>query len=339
MSLKNYKNLTVKVYHGYGHAARLIIFGHVLRNSPAYNDNFSKGIFKNFLRLLQLFLVKPVPKVTVSIMSGENKLTTETASDGFFKFEWEMEDVDAGWHEVTVNCEDKEGNIITTGIGSLFVPHITQYAFISDIDDTVLMSYSATIIRRLKTLLFKNPSTRKSFPEVTDHYQQLALSHTTPDISNPFFYVSSSEWNLYDDIIHFFRLQKLPEGVLLLNQLKRWFELIKTGKTKHDGKLIRIVRILETFPNQQFILLGDNSQKDPFIYQSVAEKYRNNIFAVYIRNIRSSRKNITNTILEDLETKGILTCQYENSYQSIQHSIENGLIDNDFIQKKRMSER
>lgn len=47
----------------------------------------------------------------------------------------------------------------------------------------------------------------------------------------------------------------------------------------------RIVRILEVFPNLKFILLSDNSQRDPQIYASIRHKYPGKITAVYIRNM------------------------------------------------------
>ena len=79
---------------------------------------------------------------------------------------------------------------------------------------------------------------------------------------------------------------------ICLNIIKKWYQLFKTGKTKHQGKLIQLVRILEAFPKQRFILLGDNSQKDPEIYAAVANKYPDRITAIYIRNISSKKKFI-----------------------------------------------
>src|SRR5205814_145836 len=79
---------------------------------------------------------------------------------------------------------------------------------------------------------------------------------------NPFFYISSSEWNLYDFIVEFARKNEMPAGIYLLNQLKRFTQLLKTGQGKHSGKFTRIVRIMEAFPRLRFILLGDSSQQD-----------------------------------------------------------------------------
>ncbi|MDQ7948555.1 MAG: App1 family protein, partial [Pedobacter sp.] len=205
-------------------------------------------------------------------------------------------------------------------------PHITQYAFISDIDDTIMVSHSATIGRRLRELFVKNPRTRKTFPSLTKHYKLLAKAHAAPDQPNPFFYVSSSEWNLYDYLVETFRFNELPEGAFLLNQLKRWKNLFGTGKTGHEGKLLRVMRIIDAFPNQQFIFFGDNSQQDPMIYQAIAAKYPTNVVAVYIRNIRPSRTAETEEVLGKIAADHIKTCLFTHSDEAIAHSTQIGLI-------------
>ncbi|MGF1923741.1 MAG: phosphatase domain-containing protein, partial [Bacteroidia bacterium] len=172
----------------------------------------------------------------------------------------------------------------------------------------------------------KNPRTRKTFGSVKTHYQLLANAHTEADQPNPFFYVSSSEWNLYDYLVEMFRYNEMPEGTFLLNQLKRWKHLLKTGKTGHEGKLLRVMRIIDAFPNQKFVFFGDNSQQDPAIYHAIAEKYGQNIGAVYIRNIRPSREELTKTLLAQMEKRGIHTCLFKHSEEAIAHSKKIKLI-------------
>ena len=101
---------------------------------------------------------------------------------------------------------------------------------------------------------------------------------------------------------------------------------IKTGKTGHMGKMLRIVRILDTFPKQQFVLFGDNSQSDPAIYASLAAKMKGRIHAVYIRNIRSSKSSETAKILEEISQTGVCTCLFNHSNEAIEHSKKIGLI-------------
>ena len=131
---------------------------------------------------------------------------------------------------------------------------------------------------------------------------------------------------MYDYLVETFRFNKLPEGTFLLNQLKTWTGLFKTGKTGHEGKLLRIMRIINTFPNQRFVFFGDNSQQDVLIYQEIAEKYPSKIIAVYIRNVRPSRVEQTKVLLQKIEKNNIATCLFEDSKRAIIHSKVIGLI-------------
>lgn len=318
---------SVKVYHGYGHAHNLVVYGHVFSSKARFSQVYSNNFFVNIIHLIRLFIVKPAPFVRVRL-NFEGQLVNQTTEyDGFFKFEWKAaQDLPAGWHGVTVEALDEQDHVLAKGSGAVYVPHITQYAFISDIDDTVMVSHSASIGRRLRELLIKNPRTRKTFPDAQTHYQLLARSHTSASQPNPFFYVSSSEWNLYDYLVEIFRFNRLPEGAFLLNQIKRWTDLLKTGKTGHEGKLLRVMRILDAFPNQKFVFFGDNSQQDPMIYATIAEKYPANIEAVYIRNIRKEKELLALAMLEKIAAKGIRTCLFNDSNEAILHSRKIGLI-------------
>jgi len=321
------KSVSVKVYHGYGHTQNLVVYGHVFKHKAKTKQVFSNNLFINIIHLLKLFILKPYPFVKVRLQFFGQTIYNKTEGDGFFKFEWSAEtNIPAGWHDVTVEALTDDDQVLNVGTGKIYVPHITQYAFISDVDDTVMISHSATIGRRLRELFIKNPHTRKTFPNASSHYQQLALSHTSANQPNPFFYVSSSEWNLYDYLIETFKFNKLPDGAFLLNTLKRWKDLIKTGKTGHEGKLLRVMRILDAFPNQQFVFFGDNSQQDPAIYSAIVEKYPQNIEAVYIRNIRPEKEEETKLLLQKIESQKVYACLFNNSEEAIKHSKAIGLI-------------
>jgi len=316
----------VKLYHGYGHMHDLLLYGHVFKSKTVSRKRYSKNVFSNILYLLRLFFVKPVAHVPVQLRWQNQAMENKTELDGFIKFEWaSAASVPAGWHPVEVRHQ--YGNEIITGTGELFVPHRTQYGFISDIDDTIMISHSATLFKRLRILFTTNPHTRKIFDGVQKHYQLLALSNTTAEAPNPFFYVSSSEWNLYDYLEDFFSYNNLPRGAFLLNHVKQWKELLQTGKTKHEGKLIRVTRILQAFPHQQFILIGDNTQRDPVIYKAIAEKYTSRIHAIYIRNVVAGDEKNTRELLDQLQHQtGIHTCLFATSNEAIAHSRAIGLI-------------
>ncbi len=276
--------------------------------------------------MLRLFMVKPAPCADVELEWKGSRHKVQAENDGFFKFEWEdSEPFDKGWLEVKVAAYLNQ-NLIATATGHVYVPEETQYIFISDIDDTFLISHSGNLRKRLFVLFTNNARSRKPFEGVVRHYQLLQLSGTTKSASNPFFYVSSSEWNLYDYLVEFMAVNRLPKGVLLLNQLKQFSQLLKTGQNNHQTKFTRIVRILEAYPKHRVVLLGDSSQQDPYIYESVVKHFPQQVHAVYIRDIHKKKKTVAAEVLKKIESAGVPCCFFQHSSDAILHSIKIGLI-------------
>ncbi len=316
----------VKVYRGFGSATCLSTSGHVLNLSPLSRKHYRKNILLNVFAVLRLFFVRPVSGVTVRLKE-QPEIATQTDADGFFRLDWSPESpLSAGWHSVMVELITDNQTVITESEGRICVPDSTKYGFISDIDDTFLISHSATIMKRLLVLLTENARSRRPFAGVVRHYQLLAEAQTDERTANPFFYVSSSEWNLYDYILEFANQHQLPEGVYQLAQLKRFSQILATGKTKHATKLDRIARILTAFPDRQFVLLGDDTQQDPVIYSEVVRHYPGQIRCVYLRKLNLKNRENTLARIAEINAAGIDCCYFEHSAEATEHSRQIGLI-------------
>ncbi len=321
------RGVQIKVYNGYGHTTRMVLYGHVLKMGPKPMMRYRKSVVRNAIALLRLFMVKPYGGVDVLLRWEGREFYAKTDTDGFFRFEWHDEPpLKCGWHDVEVVVRSPEGVVHEAGPGSVYVPHPTQYGFISDIDDTFLISHSAHMGRRLKVLFTQNARSRKPFEGVVRHYQLLALGNTLPEAPNPFFYVSSSEWNLYDYILEFSTVNGLPRGVFMLNVLKQLGQIFKTGQNNHHTKFARIVRILEAYPTQRFVLLGDSSQQDPYIYASIVSHFPRRIHAVYIRDVHEPNRQKVSEVLTRIEASGVPCCFFQHSDEAILHSQRIGLI-------------
>ena len=318
--------VTIKVYHGYGHAEQLGMHGHVFKLGPLPRKKYRKSFIHNTLALLRLFIVKPFENVDVELHWMDKSYYTKTDKDGFFKFDWKNNSsLLQGWHDVIVQASNNHQTIAESK-GHVYIPHDTQYGFISDIDDTFLISHSSNLRKRLFVLFTQNARSRKPFEGVVKHYQLLAGTNITPESPNPFFFVSSSEWNLYDYILEFATINEMPKGVFLLNQLKLFNQLLKTGQNNHQTKFTRIVRILEHYPKQRFVLLGDSSQHDPYIYEAIVSHFPKQIHAVYIRDIYAKNKQKAADVLYKIESKGVPCCFFQHSSDAILHSKKIGLI-------------
>jgi phosphatidate phosphatase APP1 len=314
----------VRVYRSFGTPDRWTVQGHVLRLSPLPRKRYRRNWLTNTVALLRLFMVRPWPNAIVRL--AETGQTTQADTDGFFRFEVDLPAPrNPGWHPVTVELitmyDHDQTRVLASGTGQLLIPHPTRYGCISDIDDTFLISYSARIIRRLTVLLTRNAHTRKPFAGVVAHYRFLATLGTSGGQANPFFYVSSSEWNLYDALLIFSEHNGLPDGIFLLSQIKRLSQVLQTGGTKHMTKLDRIARVLATFPQQRFILLGDDTQADPMIYEEVVRHHPDQIRAVYVRQVHAPHRARTQNLLDKIRATGIPVCYFAHSADALTHSL------------------
>jgi phosphatidate phosphatase APP1 len=325
---------TVKIYHGYGHNNSLTIFGHVFRVSPFPRRKYRQSFLRNALALLRLFLIKPFGGVEVELEWKGKVHHAKADSEGFFRFEWEdSEPYEKGWKSVKINAYE-DGALLASGTGRLLIPHPSQYVFISDIDDTFLISHSANMRKRLYVLFTQNARSRKPFDGVVRHYQLLAQTGVTNETTNPFFFVSSSEWNLYEYILEFASVNHVPRGVFLLSQLKRFSQLLKTGQNNHGTKFTRIVRILQAFPNQRVVLLGDSSQQDPYIYEAIVKHFPKQVHAVYIRDVFERNYGKVAAVLQKIEAAGVPCLLFKHSEEAILHSVKIGLITAEAAEEK-----
>ncbi len=319
----------VKVYPGYGDTDEILVYGHVLTMGPTPRKKYTDSLLINMFSFIRLFIVRPQANALVRLEWNGEIHETRTAADGFFKLEWKpVNPVMVGWDSIRVSyiSDDGSNSVIADSVGTLFIPHASRYSFISDIDDTFLISHSSNLRKRLFILFTKNAQSRKPFDGVVKHYQLLAEAGATNDIPNPFFYVSSSEWNLFDYIKEFCRKNELPRGVFLLNQMKQFKDFLKTGQGKHAEKYVRITRILKAFPHHKYVLLGDDSQQDPKIYASIVRDFPGKIFAVYLRRILQKNESTTKRLIEQMETSGVHCSYFIHTAEAIAHSKKIGLI-------------
>lgn len=330
-SLRLTQQPTVKVYRGFGNEKQLTIFGHVLRQSALPRKKYRDIDVVNLLAVLRLFLVRPYPHALVRVYAGNQFQEVQTDATGYFRVDFSLDSpLPPGWHPVRAQLISQTltpEKVLAEGEGKLLIPHPTQLICISDIDDTFLISHSATMAKRLQVLLTENAHSRVPFEGVVAHYKLLAEAGNGPNTQNPFFYVSSSEWNLYDYIREFSVQNQLPDGVYLLSPLRQLREVLKTGRGNHHTKFDRIAQVMQTYPDRQVILLGDDSQQDPAIYKSVVEQYPGQIRVVYIRQIHARNKTRTQAIVEKIKANGVPCCYFAHSAEARQHSVDIGLTD------------
>ncbi|OYQ47164.1 App1 family protein [Flavobacterium aurantiibacter] len=317
----------LKLYRGYANENQLLVMGHVFKPTTKADYDFQKTKFRNARSVIRMFRQKTASNFDVYFKHDGRVIHTKTLDDGFFQFCIPLDnDVGYGWitYEVSIKSEGTH----VTQKGSYIRPFEGNLGFISDIDDTFLISHSRNIFKKLYILLFKNVNDRKIFSDVVAHYQALSTAgRNNKTEQNAFFYVSSSEWNLYRFIVQFAELHQLPRAVLLLKDIKQsLFDFLITGRGNHDHKFEKIKHILEFYPKLNYTLLGDDSQQDAELYERICKMFPVNVQAVYIRQTGKLPKQKVTIAIQNMSLMGVHTCYFTNSKEAIAHSKSIGLI-------------
>lgn len=323
-----YVKLNLKIYRGYANKEKIILIGHVFKKNIPDKYGLDKSRMRHAWSVIRMFTIKTIKNAEVKLQFGDKEYRTKTLDDGYFQFTIPFTGpLKNGWHPVKISVyhegvsKQKEGEFIK--------PHPGELGIISDIDDTFLISHSGNIFKKLYVLLTKNIHKRKVFEGVVSHYKLLdKAGRNKGEKSNVFYYVSSSEWNLYHFIVNFMKLHALPKGVLKLKSIKSGiFDFLSSGQGDHDHKFYKIKHILEFHPELKFILLGDDSQQDTYIYERICKIFSENVTAVYIRQTTSSHKTKTTLLLKNVESLGVKTCYFKKSSEAIAHSRKFGIIE------------
>lgn len=317
----------LKLYRGYANEEELIVMGHVFRPTTKAEYDFQKRDFGNARRVIRMFRIKTQANAEVFLHFENQTIRTKTLEDGYFKFCIPLEtETGYGWMPYRVSLHHHGDEISEED--SFIRPHIGKLGFISDIDDTFLMSYTRNIFKKMYVLLFRGVNDRKVFEGVVPHYQALARAHQLEeDKTNAFFYVSSSEWNLYRFIVDFTKLHQLPRAVLLLKDIKTsLMDFLVTGRGDHNHKFEKIRHIIEFYPGLHYTLIGDDSQQDPFLYESICKIFPVTVKAVYIRQTGRSKKPKALRAVENMASLNVETCYFRDSSEAIEHSRSIGLI-------------
>lgn len=322
-------------YRGFGSHAS----GEVSITGALYED---KGLEKpegknspreNILAMLKRYSGDQIPGARIKIQLGDKQKQRLTEENGIFKTTMPLNETGTErktkwilyYAELLDQIGSEPNNFRVQG--EILIPGTdVSYGVISDIDDTIMISHSTQTLRKLRLMLTHNSRTRKPFPGVEAFYRALHQGVNSKS-KNPFFYLSSSEWNLYDLIDDFCSYNQFPKGVYLLREINPGLlNIWKQGGGNHEHKFDKIIRLFKMYPNLSFVLVGDNGQHDPEIYARVARIYPQRIKAIYIRTVRKKKDRHMIKLIEEMEELNVQMVFTPDTINAAQHAESINLI-------------
>jgi phosphatidate phosphatase APP1 len=326
-SIGKLDTLKIEPLYAFGNEKVMFFKARVVESYRQSKPSAHKNYFQNLLAAIRRYAGSSVPDAKVEISYHLQNAILESDAEGIIHCTFKHADENIPENDFIISRLIPEEGIrpereqVKTRVLRYHSQH--PVGIISDIDDTVLISHATRIGKKFWLSISKNAYTRRPFPGVSDFYKALSDNN-----KNPFFYVSSSDWNLFDLIRDFLNYRDIPAGPLLLKDLHVDLRNIwKSGGGSHQHKLEKINMILELYPGMKFILIGDSGQHDPELYAEVIENHPGRIKAVYIREIRiikEQRRKLLEAKIKDPAGPGIVFVK--NTEQAMQHARNHGII-------------
>lgn len=312
-------------FRTYGTRRRLHVHGRVLEDEGITGASDDDQFFHNLKNMLLRYESDEVPGAKVTVCLGDARVTVESDEEGYFEAVLEgfsEDELTTPWTEVQVLLDGHEEvrpacvRVVDDG---------ASFGVISDMDDTVVKTGATTLFRQLRTLLLNNARSREPFDGIARLYQAFEQGRDGGG-KNPIFYVSSSPWNLFDLFEEFLAYHEIPLGPIVLRDFGiAPGKLVKRDHLAH--KVAAIERILETYPDLRFILVGDTGQKDAWVYRRVACDHPDRILAIYLRDLAPDRATPSIEDIErELEAEGVPMLRVATSAGAADHALEQGYI-------------
>jgi len=293
-------------FFGYRSQNRLTISARALRAGRPGTDAFARrGRLQAMRTMLAQFASREVPGLAVRLelrAPDGTALNREglTDGEGYVRFDVELA---PGWpllrdpvwevaclHWLTADGPQCiEGYILAPGT-------TTRLGVVSDIDDTIvetgITGGPRAIARNWRRVLAELPDERIAVPGADVFFGALGggavlaepggAGTRYPATHRPFFYISSSPWNLFSYLVAFQQSRNLPLGPLLLRD---WgLNRATLGSDSHGAhKRAALDALLAFYPDMRFALIGDDTQGDLPAYADTVQMNPGRVAAVFIR--------------------------------------------------------
>lgn len=318
-------------YRTYGTAQRVYIKGRVLEDKKITSAGDKDTILNNLLNMYKRFESDEVQGAELKVVLGDEEHSVISDQEGYFVLDLNPVTPIVNenlWHRIPLYLQNApipfEKNVqVHTEV--MIPPVDAEFGIISDIDDTVIKTAATSMLAMGKTVLMNNARTRLPFAGVAEFYKALQLGRNGKR-NNPFFYVSSSPWNMYDLLKDFLDFNQIPAGPLLLRDIGFGGEsALRGGHMGHKFKEIK--QILEAYPGLKFVLIGDSGQEDPKIYREVVKQFPDRVLAIYIRDVQLPERekiavDVSKSLLEDKVEMVIV----DNTVEAAEHAAKINLI-------------
>lgn len=324
------RSVMIMPYQGFGNGKELFFPGRVLGDRDIGKSEPEDSRWRNFKRMYKRFMTWQIPEAKVEASFDGITKSATTDDKGYYEFRIELPDPMTDhnpWQIIEVKLVNKVIKNQKPPMVHCYVfvpPENVEFGVISDIDDTIVPTGATRMWEMLKTTFLGNAHTRTPFPGVAAFYQAMSKGLVGRE-NNPFFYVSSSPWNLYDFLRELMIVHHLPQGPLMLRDIGLSREQFIAG-SHTDHKLAQIERVFDIIRDIPFILIGDSGQHDAEIYLQVIRDYPGRVKMVYIRDVDPASHERVVKVAGEIEELGVEMMLVSDTIEAARHAVSKGWI-------------
>jgi phosphatidate phosphatase APP1 len=333
--------ITILNYRSYGTSDKVVVKGRVIKEVLIQTTREDTK-WKNFQNNLRRFLSTEIANAELEITINEETFAVKTDKEGYFDLSTSLKNhfplLKEDWQNVEVKLVNTPlKKVEVQSQSEVLIPQKCNYGIISDIDDTILQTDVTSLlkIRMLYLTFLKNAFNRNVFKEAKAFYNALQKG-ANGEAKNPIFYVSNGPWNLYDFLVDFLKINGLPKGPILLRDFGIPRQRVPRNYQGHKKESIK--KIMNTYPDLPFVLIGDSGEKDTDVYLALAKEFPGRVKSIYIRDVESPRraKRIAQLIKN---ASGIDAYFVKDYFQAAKYASEKGYLHFDTFKSFRKKRR
>ncbi|MPV36094.1 App1 family protein [Georgenia subflava] len=287
---------------GYGSVRSLHVLGRVVMSDPHTEAEDPEeadetapvgpiNVAAEAQRGWRSFFTAQVGFLPVTVRAGGQEIRSTTDRGGYIDVMVRDHGLEPGWHEVVIDARAAEP--VTAEV--LVVDPEVRTGIVSDIDDTIMVTMLPRALIAAWNTFVRHTSARRAVPGMADLYRQVLADHPTA----PVFYLSTGAWNTAPTLRRFMDKNGYPEGPMLMTD---WGPtptgLFRSGV---EHKRTQLRNLLITFPDIRWVLVGDDGQHDPMIYDEIAREHPRHIGAIAIRQLSPAEQVLAHGTTEAIE--------------------------------------
>jgi len=267
----------VITYTGYGTDGWVRVLARVLLSPPGVSERSIVA-----MRGWRHFVSAKVGGVPVGIELAGQRHVVESGRGGYVDVVLAAQ-LEPGWSSAMVAIADApvaEAPLRIVGPDE-------RLGIISDIDDTVLVTALPRPLLAFWNTFVRHEESRTPVPGMAELYRTLRAREPDAFVV----YVSTGAWNVAPALRRFMHRIGFPDGPLLLTDWGAspdgWF------RSGQDHKRATLRRLVDELPQLRWVLVGDDGQHDPQLYDEIVWARPDDVRLVAVRELAAAEQVLT----------------------------------------------